>query len=54
MADEDQKEKFEAIITFLKKTKDGEYATVDEYSFPYTRMAVEDIEDEGNFVYSLE
>lgn len=42
------------LLTFLKQTKDGAYARVDENSFPYSRLEVmreELCEDE--FYYSI-
>jgi hypothetical protein len=45
---------FEATITFLEKTKKGEYTPIDKSSFPYVRVQYEriNLEDEGNYVYS--
>ncbi len=36
--DKERKEKEEALITFLKRTKDGEYAKIDERQLAYPRV----------------
>lgn len=45
-----------AIITFLKRTKDGEYAKIDKTSLSYARMKEQreaDYSDEEEYYYSV-
>lgn len=34
----DAKDKEKVLLTFLKRTKEGEYAPIDEVSLPYSRI----------------
>jgi hypothetical protein len=43
------------LLTFLQRTKDGEYAEVEKSSFPYCRITVqreEIYDDEEEYYYS--
>lgn len=44
-----------ALIKFLEKTKDGEYAEIEKSSLDYSRVSsdLETIELEENYYYSL-
>ncbi len=49
-------EKERALLSFLKQTKEGKYAPIDENSLPYSRLkeeteTVESLEEE--FYYSI-
>jgi len=49
-------EEYNALVKFLKRTKDGEYAPIEKTSLPYTRIKVETevIESyEEEYYYSL-
>ena len=49
------KKEADVLITFLKRTKNGEYAPVSTSSLLYARTKFETImldEDEGNFIYT--
>jgi hypothetical protein len=47
--DEKVKEKERLLITFLKQTREGKYAPIDESSLPYSRL-----KEETEFTESLE
>jgi hypothetical protein len=44
-----------ALIKFLEKTKDGQYAEIEETSLDYSRLSseVDSIDIEENYYYSL-
>jgi hypothetical protein len=53
-ADNDRKEKEKALITFLKRTKDGEYAKIDEQCFAYGRVKEQrDLQCEEEYYYGI-
>ena len=39
------------LLTFLEKTKEGKYATIEKSSLPYARMKEETVEIFGNYYY---
>jgi hypothetical protein len=49
------KKEEEILIAFLKRTKDGEYATIEESSLPYARMKeeTESVEAYGDYYYGI-
>jgi len=50
-----QKEE-KALLTFLKQTREGRYAKIDESSLPYARLKVQrekTYEDEDEYYYSI-
>lgn len=50
-----EKEEEKALITFLKRTKDGEYAKIDKSSLAYPRVKEqrEPYNNEEEYYYSL-
>lgn len=51
-----EKEKEQLLLSFLKRTREGKYAPIDESSLPYARVSeerevVEELEDE--FYYGV-
>jgi hypothetical protein len=52
----DEKEKERLLLSFLKQTKEGKYAPIDESSLPYSRVneETENIESmEEEFYYGI-
>lgn len=47
---EEEKE-CEALLRFLKLTKEGKYAIIEETSIPYTRMKEQTIDVENEIFY---
>lgn len=50
------KKEEEILVAFLKRAKDGEYATIEENSLPYARMKeeTESVEAyEGDYYYGI-
>jgi hypothetical protein len=47
--------KDEVLITFLKRTKNGEFASIEESSLPYARMKAKRIvyEEEDQYYYGI-
>lgn len=47
--------KEEALLTFLKQTRDGKYAEIDEFSLPYARLEEQREETyyEDEYYYSV-
>jgi hypothetical protein len=52
---EERKNEEEALITFLKRTKDGEYAKIDKASLAYSRVKEqrEPYYNDEEYYYSL-
>jgi hypothetical protein len=52
---EERKKEEEALITFLKRTKDGEYAKIDKDSLAYSRVKEqrEPYYNDEEYYYSL-
>jgi hypothetical protein len=51
---EDLTNEQKVLLTFLRRTKDGEYAKIDLDSLKYARMEEETIEvNEENYYYSI-
>ena len=50
-----RKDQEKALLTFLKQTKDGKYAKVDEKSLKYTRLKEQrsDVTFEDEYYYSV-
>ena len=40
-----------ALLTFLEKTNEGKYATIEKSSLPYVRMKEETVEIFGDYYY---
>lgn len=43
----------DALISFLKKTKDGEYAKIDRNHLQYSRLKEETVVIEQDYYYSI-
>jgi hypothetical protein len=55
-AEELKEDKHEVLVTFLKQTRDGKYAKIEESSLPYARMEQQQDDTcpvEDNYYYSL-
>jgi hypothetical protein len=50
----DSQEKEDVLLTFLKQTKDGKYAKIDEKLLSYTRISI-NVQEHGedDFFYSI-
>lgn len=52
---EKKKQDIEVLITFLKETKNGKYAPIEQSSLPYARIKYHrmDIENQDTYYYGM-